>query len=265
MLDASLLAAHVTGYSRSVIYAFPERPLEQAQHERLQQLLARRCQGEPLAYLTGEREFWSLPLSLQSGTLVPRPDTETLVELALEHEPALPAGPVIELGTGSGAIALALAQELDERMIVAVERHAPALSTAHRNIRQFGRRRVSLVQADWLDSLADESAAMILSNPPYLASDDPHLATLQHEPLNALVSGRSGLEDLETIIAQSCRVGLPGCLLLLEHGEQQGQAVRQLLERYNFTRIQTCQDLAGHERVSLGYRVGATLQDSGDQ
>ncbi len=220
----------------------------------LQQLVQRRCDGEPLAYLTGEREFWSLPLSLAAGALIPRPDTELLVELALERLPKLPAGDIIELGTGSGAIALALAQEVSDRPITAIERHDAALQIAQHNIRQFGQGRVQLIQASWLDCIAAESAALILSNPPYLASDDPHLPTLHFEPQTALVSGSSGLEDIEQIIEASCRAGKPGCLLLLEHGQEQGASVRSLLDDYNFEQVQTCRDLSGHERVSLGYR-----------
>ncbi len=260
-LESRLLASHVTGRSRASLFAFPEAELTAEQSDTLQQLLQRRCQGEPLAYITGQREFWSLPLSLAAGALIPRPDTELLVDLALQHLPGLPPGDIFEPGTGSGAIALALAQEITDRPIVAIERHSAALQVAHDNIRQFGQGRVQLIQANWLDCIATESAAMIVSNPPYLASDDPHLPTLQYEPHTALVSGTSGLEDIELIIEASCRVGKPGCLLLLEHGNEQGSSVRSLLENYNFEQIQTCRDLSGHERVSLGYREGLSGDD----
>lgn len=252
-----MLAGHVTGRSRAFLFAFPETVLEPEQCERLQQLLQRRCQGEPLAYIIGQREFWSLPLNLDAGALIPRPDTELLVDLALEHLPELPEGEIIELGTGSGAIALAIAQEVADRPIVAVERHAPALQIAQANVRQFGQGRVQLIHGSWLDSIASDTAALIVSNPPYLASDDPHLPTLQFEPQTALVSGRTGLEDFEQIVEASCRVGKSGCLLLLEHGQQQGSSVRSILDNYNFDKIRTCLDLAGHERVSLGYRAGS--------
>lgn len=211
-----------------------------------------------MAYILGQREFWSLPLTLAAGALIPRPDSELLVELALEYLPSLPSGDIIELGTGSGAIALALAQEVTDRPITAVERHAAALQIAHENIQTFGQGRVQLIQANWLDSTASNSAALILANPPYLASDDPHLPSLQFEPHSALVSGASGLEDIEHIIKASCRVGKPGSLLLLEHGEQQGSSVRSLLDSYNFERTKSCRDLAGHERVSLGFRAATT-------
>lgn len=223
------------------------------QTAQLSALLDRRLNGEPLAYITGKKEFWSIALDVEPGVLVPRPDTELLVEIALRLYSQLPGGCIVELGTGSGAIALALAQELAKQTIVAVERNTLALRVAAKNIAIFGQNRVQLVQANWLDSLQSRSAAIIVSNPPYLATDDEHLPSLQHEPLNALVSGDTGLEDIETIIKDSCRVGKPGGVLLLEHGYQQGRAVRSLLSRYNYLSISTECDLAGLERVSYGY------------
>ncbi len=204
-------------------------------------------------------------MQLCHGALVPRPDTELLVEQALIRLPDLPEGDIVELGTGSGAIAVALAQEISDRHIVALERHTAAIKVAHDNIERFGRERVLLVQGSWLDSMADNSAALIISNPPYLASNDPHLPALRHEPQTALVSGPNGLEDIEAIISATRRVGCEGSLLLLEHGNEQGPAVRSLLENYHFSRIQTERDLAGLERVSLGYwmnRDGLTTRAS---
>lgn len=253
-----MLASHVTGRSRASLFAFAEAELSSGDSARLLTLLNRRCQGEPMAYIIGEREFWSLSLTLAAGALIPRPDTELLVELALSHLPALPAGEIIELGTGSGAIALALAQEIADRPITAVERYNAALQIARENIRQFGRDRVQLIQGHWLDCVAGNSAALIIANPPYLACNDPHLPSLAFEPQTALVSGTSGLEDIEQIIDASCRVGRPGSLLLLEHGEQQAHAVRAILASYHFVNMDTCRDLAGHDRVSLGFRPAAT-------
>ncbi len=178
------------------------------------------------------------------------------MEQALIRLPDLPEGDIVELGTGSGAIAVALAQEISDRQIVAVERHAAALKVAQDNIGRFGKGRVQLVQGSWLDSMADNRAALIISNPPYLASNDPHLPALHYEPQSALVSGANGLEDLEQIISAARRVGCKGSLLLLEHGCEQGSSVRALLDNYNFSRIQTERDLAGHERISLGYWTG---------
>lgn len=243
----------VSGYNRSVLFAYPERSLSAAQQQQLNALLARRCEGEPIAYITGTREFWSLPLSVVPGVLVPRPDTEILVEKALALEPSAPDGLIIELGTGSGAIALAMAQELPHRTIIAVEKHTEALLVAAANISRFGHGRVCLLQANWLDALTDNCAAMILANPPYLAANDAHLPSLQHEPITALVSGHTGLEDLETIVDTSQRVAKEGCVLLLEHGFDQAESVRSLFTAYNYQNVDTERDLAGHERVSYGY------------
>ena len=188
----------------------------------------------------------------------PRPDTEILVEKALDLHAHLPAGCIIELGTGTGAIALALAQEISDRSIIAVERNELALTVAAKNIERYGLARVQLVQASWLDALQSQSAGMIISNPPYLAADDEHLPSLKHEPHNALVSGSTGLEDLEAIIKASCRVCKPGGALLLEHGYQQGCDVRSLLTNYNYQQVQTDRDLAGHERISYGFTMMST-------
>jgi release factor glutamine methyltransferase len=247
------LLTHVTGFSRVSFFARPEKSLTPEQVVLLSTLLSRRLDGEPIAYITGKKEFWSLSLEVEPGVLVPRPDTEILVEKALSLYTQLPQGCIIELGTGSGAIALALAQEIDDQAIVAVERSAQALRVAASNIKSFGMERVHLIQSSWLDALQSQSAAMIISNPPYLAADDEHLPSLKHEPHNALVSGSTGLEDLQTIIKESRRVCKPGGVLMLEHGYQQGQDVRSILTNYNYLHVQTDRDLAGHERISYGY------------
>jgi release factor glutamine methyltransferase len=252
-LDASLILEHVTGLSRSLSFAFPERMLAPGLLDALDTLLRRRCEGEPLAYLTGKREFWSLPLRVSPGSLVPRPETELLVEQALASYPCLPEGCIIDLGTGSGAIALALAQEIRDRLIIAVERHSEALQVARYNVHQFGHGRVHLVQGSWVDAVMTHSAALIVANPPYLASMDPHMPQLRHEPRTALVSGQTGLEDLHRIIDGARRAGRQGSLLLLEHGSEQGSAVRSLLRQYQYRQVHTVRDLAGLDRVSHGY------------
>lgn len=257
-MEAELLLSHTTGFSRVSFFSHPERLLSEEQEAVLTKLLSRRLDGEPIAYLTGSKEFWSLPLRIEPGVLDPRPDTETLVEKALSVYSELPEGCIVELGTGSGAIALALAQEIDDQTIVAVEYNVQALRVAEKNIKTLGRDRVSLIHASWLDALQSKSASMIISNPPYLAEEDEHLPALKHEPHNALVSGKTGLEDLETIIKDGYRVCKPGGALLLEHGSKQGHDVRSLLAHYNFQHVQTACDLAGHERVSYGYTMKNT-------
>lgn len=247
-----MLLCHVTNVSRTTLFAYPERLLEPPSEQQLNALLQRRLQGEPLAYLTGSREFWSLPLRVGPGVLVPRPDTELLVERAIDLASVIPAGPIVELGTGSGAIAIALSQELPDRDIIAIERHRPALDVACGNIRSQ-HSRVQLVQANWLDALAPACAAMIVSNPPYLAQNDQHLPSLQHEPRSALVSGETGLEDLQHIAIAARRVAMPGSVLLLEHGCLQGASVRSILADQGYQRISTDRDLAGLERITSGY------------
>ena len=259
-LDAQLLAAHVLGVSRSCLFAFPENVLAPATHTAMDSALERRIAGEPIAYITGMNEFWSKELLVNASTLDPRADTEVLVEKAIEigrpdYGQTLPDGVVLDLGTGTGAIAIAVAGELPERQVVAIERSPQALQVAAQNVNKHVCNNVDLLCGSWLDAIADNSVAMVLANPPYLASDDPHLAQLQHEPQEALVSGQTGLEDLEHIIVDTVRAGKKGAVLLLEHGCDQGDAVRQLLARHGYRGVTTSLDLAGLERVSLGYVV----------
>lgn len=249
------MATFVTGHSRTRLFAYPETQLNDASKATLNELLTRRLNGEPLAYLTGVREFWSMPLMVAPGVLVPRPDTETLIEKAIELIPGTLDGNIIELGTGSGAIAIALANEIPYRSVVAIERSHDALHIAAMNIQRFAKHPVKLVQSSWLDSIGANTAAAIISNPPYLPADDPHLAGLRFEPRTALVSGDSGLEDIEHIIKDSRRVGKDGCLVMLEHGFEQGAAVRELFSQSGYTHIETQLDLAGLERVSYGYAM----------
>ena len=252
-LDADLLAAVVTGRSRTQLFAHPDALLEAAHRAQLDALLQRRLAGEPLAYLTGTREFWSLPLQVAPGVLVPRPDSETLVEKAIELEASLPDGFVLDLGTGTAAIAIALANELPTRTVIAIEKSQSALPIALSNIQQLARNPVHLLQANWLDAIDDASAAMIIANPPYLAEDDPHLPELRHEPKSALVSGQSGLEDLAQIIEDATRVGIAGSVVIVEHGCDQGSAVRELMSDHHYQAITTGFDLAGRDRISYGY------------
>ena len=235
--------------------AFPERPLSDEQDQTLHTLLTRRIDGEPVAYILGVREFWSAELMVAQGALVPRPDTEILVEKALELEQHAPDGYIVELGTGSGAIVIAMALELPTRQFIAIEKSAAALKIAQTNIDNYAPDNVQLIHASWLDSIADNSVAMVLANPPYLANNDSHLKQLHHEPHEALVSGSSGLEDLDIIIGDTVRVTRPGAPLVVEHGSEQGTAVRELFGNYHYKSVGTEQDLAGHERISFGISV----------
>lgn len=240
----------MTGLSRTALFAHPETALSREIIGQLDALLERRCQGEPIAYITGLREFWSLEMNVSPSVLIPRPDTELLVETALAHLSGIPVGAVADLGTGCGAIAIALALELPERHIIAIERSAAALHVAAGNLKKHAAGNVSLLMASWLMALRESSLAMAVANPPYLQDDDNHLASLSYEPAQALISGADGLQDITDIVTQFKRTGMPGALLLLEHGHLQGAMVRELLRLHGYNSINTSLDLAGLERVS---------------
>lgn len=251
--DAEILLGYVTGKTRTFILAFAETVLTAEQQQQLDALLARRAQGEPVAHLVGEREFWSLPLFVSPATLIPRPDTECLVEQALARLPASP-GRILDLGTGTGAIALALASERPDCHVTAVDVVAEAVTLAQRNAQHLDIRNVTIQQSCWFSALAGQQFTMIVSNPPYIDEQDPHLAQgdVRFEPLSALVAGDHGLADLQTIIDEARRFLLPGGWLLLEHGWQQGAAVRALFTHYGWQEVATCRDYGGNERLTVG-------------
>ena len=255
-LDAQLLLLHVLGRAgtdRAWLLAHDGDPLPAPAHQGFRTLCARRAQGEPLAYLVGEKEFFGLPLAVDARVLVPRPDTETLVEWALERLQGLAAPRVVDLGTGSGAIALAIARARPDARVEAVDRSAAALEVARANAGRLCLS-VDFRQADWLDGAAGPYD-LVVSNPPYVAAGDPHLATLRHEPASALVAGADGLDDLRRITGAAPAVLRPGGWLLLEHGWDQAAAVRGLLEAAGYGSVQSRRDLAGPERCSGGRRL----------
>lgn len=253
-LEAELLLCEVIGKPRSHLRAWPENQLEPEQTRRFMSLLDRRASGEPLAYITGRREFWSLTLEVAAGVLIPRPDTETLVERALELIPPSAQVAVADLGTGSGAIALAIASERPHCRIVATDRSEAALRVARSNAVRLGLEQVEFRLGDWCQALGEERFDLLISNPPYIAQSDPHLemGDLRHEPREALVSGVEGLDDLRCIIDCAPHHLLPGGRILLEHGFSQGKAVRELLRATGFESVRTYCDLARRERVSEG-------------
>ena len=250
--EAEYLLATALGLNRTQLRLRLDAPVPADVAARFHDHIARRAAGEPVAYLHGEREFWSLPLRVGPGVLVPRPDTECLVEVALRFLQGQATVSVLDLGTGSGAIALALATELPAARIVAVELSPAALAVAANNIARLAPGRVELLQGNWFAPVGAQRFTCIVSNPPYLAADDPHLPSLAAEPLEALVSGADGLECYREIVAGAPAHLETSGLLAMEHGHTQGAAVRALLEDRGFSGVVTHRDLSGHERVTSG-------------
>ncbi|HDN26970.1 MAG TPA: peptide chain release factor N(5)-glutamine methyltransferase [Thioploca sp.] len=251
-LDAEVLLCHVLGVARSYLYAWPEKILTAHQSAQFQALLARRAQSEPIAYLTGRKEFWSLELQVTENTLIPRPETELLVEQALARLPHDSEAQLIDLGTGTGAIALAIATERPHCRVLATDKSAAALKVAQANAIRLGLHQVEFVLSEWWAALADIKATVIVSNPPYVAAYDPHLSQgdVKSEPQSALVAGVDGLADIRQLIAQSFSHLLAGGWLLLEHGYNQAEAVRTLFEQYGYEAVTTYNDLAQLPRVT---------------
>ena len=254
--DAEALLLHVLGQTRSWLFAHAGDVLDMDVQMAFEALAARRAAGEPVAYLTGRRGFWTLELEVTPATLIPRPETELLVELALERLPRDAAIRVADLGTGSGAIALAIASERPRAQVVATDASADALAVARRNAQRLGIGNVRFVQGDWLAPLAGERFALIVSNPPYIEAADPHLAQgdLRYEPAAALASGADGLDDIRRIVTGAPAHLDAGGWLLFEHGWNQGAACRGLLDATGYVDVFTEQDLERRDRVSGGRR-----------
>lgn len=252
-LDAELLLAHALGKSRSYLHTWPERELDTPQCERYQAALVRRQAGEPVAYILGQQGFWSLELEVASHTLIPRPDTELLVETVLALLPATPAA-LLDLGTGTGAIALALASERPAWRLTGVDRVVEAVALAERNGARLSLNNAKFIESHWFSTLAGQRYQLIVSNPPYIAADDRHLVEgdVRFEPSSALVAGADGLDDIRLIIQQAPDYLEAGGWLLLEHGFDQAAAVRELLRARGFSALESRRDLGGHERISLG-------------
>ena len=260
-LDAQLLLLHALGHAshdRAWLLAHDTDALPVATERRFAPLVARRAAGEPLAYITGQREFFGLDLEVSPSVLIPRPDTEILVEWALAYLPLSPEPPmaVLDLGTGSGAIALALKAQRPGAQVHAIDQSEAALAVARRNATRLGLD-IRLSQGNWLDG-SSERYHLIVANPPYVADADPHLPALAHEPLQALTAGAEGLDDLRAIIASAPAHLHPGGRLLLEHGHDQATRVRQLLHTAGFADIASRRDLAGIERCSGGRLSGSS-------
>ncbi|MCE3003571.1 MAG: peptide chain release factor N(5)-glutamine methyltransferase [Xanthomonadaceae bacterium] len=250
--DAELLLAHVLGRDRAWLFAHADAACDPDQAARFDALLARRAAGEPVAYLVGHRGFWTLDLAVGPGVLVPRPETELLVEFALAHAARESPVAVLDLGTGSGAIALAVASERPRADVVAVDASAEALAIARANAGRLGLSRVAFLHGDWFAPVAGRRFDLVLANPPYIADDDPHLARgdLRFEPRGALAAGADGLDAIRHIAAAAPAHLAPGGRIAIEHGFAQAGAVRALLEATGLREAGTLRDLAGHERIT---------------
>lgn len=252
-IDSELMLAYALGRDRTYLYTWPEQSLSPSQQVLFEALLERRVLGEPIAYLTGARDFWSLTLRVNPHVLIPRPETELLVETALSL-----LGPgeqrVADMGTGSGAIALAIAHERPDCSLFATDFSAQALALASDNALQLGIENVAFAQGSWYEALPQKDLAMIISNPPYIAPGDPHLVQgdLRFEPEAALRAEEAGMADLHEIVKGAPVHLAPRGWLLLEHGYDQGLAVQNFLTRSGFSKVQTLQDINGCDRVSLG-------------
>lgn len=253
-IEAQMLLQQALGVPRAYLLAHPEQMLEESQQAVHDAMLQRRLQGEPVAHILGEREFFGLSFKVTSATLIPRPDTELLVELVLQRIPPQGGSRVLDLGTGTGAIALSIAHARPDAEVVAVDASAAALAVARENSQRLAIRNVSFVQSDWLAGLGGQRFDLIVSNPPYIAAGDEHLSQgdVRFEPMSALASGPDGLDDIRRIIAQAHGFLERDAWLMLEHGYDQAQQVRDLLQQYGYRDVFSAKDIAGIERVSGG-------------
>ncbi|MFH0933609.1 MAG: peptide chain release factor N(5)-glutamine methyltransferase [Pseudomonadota bacterium] len=253
-IEVQMLLQRAMNVGRAYLLAHPEQVLDATRQAEYEAMLQRRLQGEPIAYILGEREFYGLNFKVTPDTLIPRPETELLVELALQRIPLHGQFRVLDLGTGTGAIALSITYARPDVELVALDASSAALEVARENAQRLGIGNVRFVQSDWFAALAGQCFDLIVSNPPYIAANDIHLSQgdVRFEPPSALASGEDGLDDIRCIILQARDFLEPGGWLLLEHGYDQAAQVRDLLERAGYTDILFQADLAGIERVSVG-------------
>ncbi|MEL0649379.1 peptide chain release factor N(5)-glutamine methyltransferase [Pseudoalteromonas agarivorans] len=251
-LDAQVLLLHILQKPRSYLFTWPEHELSDDQQSQFNVFIQRRLKGEPVAHITGLREFWSLSLEVNATTLIPRPDTETLVECALNM--VMPdKAKVLDLGTGTGAIALALGSEMPNWQIVAVDKVTDAVALANKNQQRLGINNVEVKQSNWFSALQGEKFNLIVTNPPYIEQDDIHLnqGDVRFEPLSALVADEAGMSDIKQIISHSRDYLLSSGYLLIEHGFEQAEAVRDLFKQMAFIDIKTVKDFGNNDRVTL--------------
>lgn len=255
-LDTEVLLAHVLKKDRSYLRAWPEKILSQKEYDAFLRLVDERIQGQPIAYLLGEKEFWSRSFSVSPDVLIPRPETELLIDIIQQTFRPEQSLKILDLGTGSGAIAITLACEFLNAEIVAIDQSAAALHIAQKNARRHNAEHIEFICSNWFENLSPTRFDLIVSNPPYICSSDPHLnqGDVKFEPNTALISKQRGLHDIKHIIAESANFLKADGYLLFEHGYQQGNDVKNLLDLAEFKCIQQFQDLQGHCRASLGQK-----------
>ncbi|MBL1320443.1 MAG: peptide chain release factor N(5)-glutamine methyltransferase [Methylophaga sp.] len=252
--DAQVLLCHVLSCQTTFIHSRADQQLNQQQYNAFEQSIKQRQQGQPISHITGQRGFWALDLNVTADTLIPRPDTELLVELALSK--FTPNMIVADLGTGSGAIALSLAYEQPTSQILAMDQSSSALIIAKKNAVQNQLNNVSFWQGQWLEAVAGSTLDLVVSNPPYIREDDPHLlkGDVRFEPLAALISGEDGLDDIRIIVRQAQRCLKSSGWLLVEHGYDQAQQVQESFHERGFTNVSSHQDFGGNDRVVMGQK-----------
>ncbi len=249
-LDAELLLARALDVPRSYLFAHHDEEMDDGSRTRFQRSVASRVEGLPMAYITGYKEFWSMELLVSPSTLVPRPETELLVDLTLRQMPRDSTQHVLDLGTGSGAVAVALARERPLSQIVATDVSKDALRVARENARRLNLANIEFVLGDWVSPVANGQFDLVVSNPPYIAEGDPHMPRLKHEPRLALVSGKDGLDAIRKISATAASVVSPGGSILIEHGATQAAKVAEILSKDAWISVSSANDLAGRPRVT---------------
>ncbi len=254
LLDAEVLLCHCLHKNRSFIRAWPEHQLTDQQAAEFLTLIAERQQGVPIAYLTGEREFWSRLFKVNPDVLIPRPDSELLIELSLDLLPTTQASKIIDLGTGSGILGITLAAERPGSQVIACDLSPAALNTAQDNAQQLQIDNVRFLASNWFSAITDRDFDLVISNPPYIDQHDPHLqqGDVRFEPDSALISAENGLQDIRLLADQARQHLKPDGYLLIEHGYDQQTAVQALFKRFNYQQITTHRDYAGNPRVTSG-------------